>query len=239
MTDAVEIKARELILALYAGVKCMPIMVRLAWHDSGSYSAKDNTGGANATIRFAPESEFEANNGLGIARDFLEPIKAQLPDMTYADLYQLASIVAIEYCGGPVIPFTRGRVDKPQEKCSPDGRLPDGKKGMHHLREIFYRMGLNDKEIVALSGAHCLGSAHKERSDFEGPWTEEPLKFDNTFFQEILKVDPNPNLLRLNSDMAIIKDPKHMKLVKLYAEDQEAFFNDYTLAHKKLSELGM
>ena len=36
-------------------------------------------------------------------------------------------------------------------------RLPDGSKGAPHLRDIFYRMGFNDQEIVALSGAHALG----------------------------------------------------------------------------------
>jgi len=33
-----------------------------------------------------------------------------------------------------------------------------------HLRRIFYRMGMNDQEIVALSGAHTLGRARPERS---------------------------------------------------------------------------
>jgi len=28
--------------------------------------------------------------------------------------------------------------------------------GASHLREIFYRMGLTDKDIVALSGGHTL-----------------------------------------------------------------------------------
>jgi hypothetical protein len=30
--------------------------------------------------------------------------------------------------------------------------------GAPHLKDIFYRMGLSDKEIVALSGAHTLVS---------------------------------------------------------------------------------
>ena len=44
-----------------------------------------------------------------------------------------------------------------ETKCPPDGRLPDASKGPPHLRDIFYRMGFNDQEIVALSGAHALG----------------------------------------------------------------------------------
>lgn len=29
----------------------------------------------------------------------------------------------------------------------------------------------------------CIqGRAHKERSDYEGPWTQDPLKFDNSYF---------------------------------------------------------
>ena len=44
-----------------------------------------------------------------------------------------------------------------ETKCPPDGRLPDASKGPPHIRDIFYRMGFNDQEIVALSGAHALG----------------------------------------------------------------------------------
>ena len=38
------------------------------------------------------------------------------------------------------------------------GRLPDGSKGKDHLREVFHRMGMSDRDIVALSGAHTLGT---------------------------------------------------------------------------------
>src|SRR2546421_10604941 len=56
-----------------------PVLVRLAWHASGTYDAATGTGGSNgATMRFAPEGDHGANAGLKHARDFLEPVKGQL-----------------------------------------------------------------------------------------------------------------------------------------------------------------
>ncbi len=53
-----------------------PVLVRLAWHCSGTYDAASGTGGSNgATMRFAPEGDHGANSGLKNARDFLEPVK--------------------------------------------------------------------------------------------------------------------------------------------------------------------
>lgn len=238
MTASLESDVRDALVKLYETTTCMPIMVRLAWHDSGTYNASDGSGGPNASIRFMPEKAHGANNGLQIAMDLLEPMKKQFPGISYADLYQLASVVAIEFTGGPKIPFKMGRRDATEADTTPDGRLPDGDKRMSHLRDIFHRMGFNDAEITALSGAHTLGRAHKERSGFEGPWTKVPVKFDNSYFVEILKDDPDPDLLRLNSDLALLDTPETKALCEKYANDQGAFFEDYAAAHKKLSELG-
>lgn len=42
-----------------------PVLIRLAWHASGTYDKDEKTGGSNyATMRFKPESEHGANNGL-------------------------------------------------------------------------------------------------------------------------------------------------------------------------------
>lgn len=217
----------------------MPIMVRLAWHDAGTYNAKDKTGGANASMRFSPECEHGANNGLGWARDKLEPLKEKYPEVSYADLWQLASVVAIEFSKGPKIPFRYGRKDASEEDCTPDGRLPDATKRMPHLRDIFHRMGFSDAEIVTLSGAHSLGRAHEERSGFDGPWTHNPLVFDNSYYKEVLKDSPDAGILRLESDHALADEPALKEQVELYARDQDAFFADYMKAHVKLSELGM
>ena len=140
-----------------------PVLVRLAWHASGTYEVNTKTGGSEgATMRFEPESAWGANAGLKIARDLLEPIKAKYgAALSYADLWTLAGIVAIKEMGGPSIPWRPGRVDAKDGSTSPpDGRLPDASKDAQHIRDIFYRMGFNDQEIVALSGAHALGKCH-------------------------------------------------------------------------------
>ncbi|OAY64828.1 putative L-ascorbate peroxidase 4, partial [Ananas comosus] len=81
-------------------------------------------------------------------------VKAQHPKITYADLYQLAGVVAVEATGGPTIDFVPGRKDS--AVCANEGLLPDFSKGAQHLRDVFYRMGLSDKDIVALSGGQIL-----------------------------------------------------------------------------------
>nr|XP_007131705.1 hypothetical protein PHAVU_011G035000g [Phaseolus vulgaris]ESW03699.1 hypothetical protein PHAVU_011G035000g [Phaseolus vulgaris] len=147
-------KARRDLRALIANRNCAPLMLRLAWHDAGTYDAKTKTGGPNGSIRTEEEYSHGSNNGLKKAIDFCEEVKAKHPKITYADLYQLAGVVAVEVTGGPTVDFVPGRKDS---KVSPkEGRLPDAKLGVPHLRDIFHRMGLTDRDIVALSGGHTL-----------------------------------------------------------------------------------
>lgn len=136
-----------------------PLLVRLAWHASGTYEKATNSGGSNgATMRFSAEANDGANAGLHIARDLLQPIKSEYPWISYADLWTFAGSVAIESMGGPHIPWRPGRSDAVSESaCPPNGRLPDASKDHKHVRDVFYRMGFNDREIVALVGAHTLG----------------------------------------------------------------------------------
>ncbi|KAL9668487.1 hypothetical protein QQ045_006021 [Rhodiola kirilowii] len=228
-------KARRDLRALIAQRNCAPIMLRLAWHDAGTYDCKSKTGGPNGSIRNEEEYSHGANNGLTIALNFCEEVKAKYPKITFADLYQLAGVVAVEVTGGPTIDFVPGRKDS--KVSTKEGRLPDAKQGSSHLKDVFYRMGLSDKDIVALSGAHTLGRAHPERSGFEGPWTKEPLKFDNSYFLELLKGEAE-GLLKLPTDKALLDDPAFRPYVELYAKDEDVFFRDYAVSHKKLSELG-
>jgi L-ascorbate peroxidase len=98
-------------------------------------------------------------------------------------------------------------------------------------------MGLGDLEIVALSGAHTLGKAWRENSGFEGPWTKNPTVFDNSYFVELVE-KRDKGLLRLPSDEALLSDSGMRQWVEKFAKDKQVFFEEYSKAHQKLSELG-
>ncbi|KAG4301394.1 hypothetical protein PCK1_002320 [Pneumocystis canis] len=231
-----------------------PILVRLGWHSSGTYNKENNKGGSNgATMRFEPESKHAANAGLHVARDALEKIKERNSWISYSDLWTLASVCAIQEMSGPTIPWRPGRVDGNQTQCPPDGLLPDASKEQRHLRDIFYRMGFNDQEIVALSGAHALGQCHTDRSGYTGHWTFSPTVFTNDYYKLLLSEkwdqkkwdgpkqyeDKTKSLMMLPTDISLIKDNEFRKYVELYAKDEKKFFEDFSKAFCKLLELGV
>jgi L-ascorbate peroxidase len=364
-------EARQRLLACKARVHAMlqltnsyPLMLRLAWSDSATFDKNvrmwPQCGGAIGSVRFESEYKHSNNAGLLKAISLLEPIQADHPDVSWADIIQMAGALAVELTGGPVIPNMRyGRKDAenfheergafccPVRECVPAASALEGgvKKNtrrtegierrthMHehdadtpaqlasrlpqalppypdgatipgvHIRNSFYRMGFNNKEIVALCGAHTIGRAYSDRSKTttfsSGPlgatkytrptscpwgigdsansmprgigmpggcsWTRNWLQFDNSYFrgmgaaadgedlsrqapgryedrnpvsQNWIEHGHDPELLWLPTDNALQTDPEFRTHFQRYSEDQEAFFRDYALAHRKMSELG-
>eukprot|EP00486_Rosalina_sp_Unknown_P011157 CAMPEP_0201577670 /NCGR_PEP_ID=MMETSP0190_2-20130828/24150_1 /ASSEMBLY_ACC=CAM_ASM_000263 /TAXON_ID=37353 /ORGANISM="Rosalina sp." /LENGTH=311 /DNA_ID=CAMNT_0048009939 /DNA_START=71 /DNA_END=1006 /DNA_ORIENTATION=- len=233
-----------------------PVLIRLAWHASGTYCAKDGTGGSNgATMRFKPECDDGANAGLDFARSKLEKIKEKYPSISYADLWILASYVAIEEMGGPKIEFKGGRSDANDgTACPAVGRLPDAALGADHVRDVFYRMGFNDQEIVALvGGGHAIGRCHPDRSGFDGPWTRAPTTISNEFFKRLFEetwVEKKWNgpkqfvdkatgkIMMLPTDLVMKSDPKFRQISQKYFDNEDIFMKDFATAFKKLTELG-
>lgn len=263
--------AEKLLLELLQSTKAHPLLIRLAWHDSGTYDKNKEEwparAGANGSLRFPAECSHACNAGLVKAVDFLKPIKEKVPLVSWADLMQMASALAVKDAGGPVIDMQYGRVDCASEDlCAAEGNLPAGAgpwphgapSAAEHIRAVFYRQGFNDQEIVALSGSHTLGRAHKDRSGLGkeetkytakaacpagvqtiggSAWTSNWLTFDNSYFANV-KERSDPELLVLDTDRALFDDEKFRPFADKYAADQDSFFHDYALAHKKLSEQG-
>jgi cytochrome c peroxidase len=142
--------------------------------------------------------------------------------------------------------------------------LPDADKGsrvstIQHVRDVFYRMGFTDQEIVALLGAHAMGRCHTTRSGYWGPWTNAETSFSNEYFRLLLEErwspktthngkpwtgpdqyeDSTGQLMMLPSDIALIADPAFKKWVEVYAKDEDRFYKDFARAFGKLLELGV
>lgn len=280
--------AQDMIDGIIKEKNCGPILIRLAWHDSGTFDASikeewPKAGGAIASIRFEPEINHGANAGLSNALKILEPVKEKFASVSYADIFQMGSARAVKLAGGPDIDMKYGRVDATSaEQCSPEGNLPDaepsdGKFGgaggtkpsedataEGHLRKIFHRMGLTDEDIVALSGAHTLGRAYKDRSGLGAEktkftdgssqklpdgseakytaggsaWTSNWLVFDNSYFKTLEDEKLDPELVKLSTDKILMKDEKFKPFAEKFRDSQDAFFESYAKSHKKLSELG-
>jgi len=232
-----------------------PVLLRLAWHASGTYDKETKTGGSNyATMRFEPEALHGANAGLQVGRELMEKVKQEFPWITYGDLWTLAGVAAVQEMAGPHIPWRPGRIDGFAHQATPDGRLPDAAQGADHLRNIFYRMGFNDQEIVALAGAHALGRCHPDRSGFEGPWTFSPTTVTNDYFQLLfsekwvwrnwkgpkqLEDKKTRSLMMLPADYVLVQDKSFKKYAKAYADSQELWFKDFSSAVSRLFELGV
>jgi L-ascorbate peroxidase len=281
--------AQAMIDSIVYEKNCGPVLVRLAWHDSGTFDKNVKgewpaAGGAIGSIRFSPEIEHGANAGLSGAVKLLEPVKEAFPDVSYADIFQMASARAIALAGGPRIDMKYGRVDASSpDQCSPEGNLPDaeaGESGKYggaggtastedespngHLRKVFYRMGLNDEEIVALSGAHTFGRAYKDRSGLGAEktkftdgsaqpradgseakytpggssWTDKWLIFDNSYFKIMPDPMADPELLKLSTDKTLFDDEAFRPFAEKFRDSQDEFFASYAKAHKALSEQG-
>ena len=99
------------------------------------------------------------------------------------------------------------------------------------MKTAFERMGLSARDLTALSGAHTLGRASGR------PFTDDLFEFNNSYFRRLLSPprEGDEGLVLLDSDRALLKDPETRDYVELYARDEESFFDDFSLAYRKMT----
>lgn len=232
------------------------LLTRLAWHNSGTYKKSDNTGGSfGGTMIYKPESIDGENAGLPLGIEFLSEFLEKFPFLSRGDLWTLGGVVAVQESGGPKIKWRPGRenLDNDPKRVPENGRLPDASKDGEYVKNLFARMGFNERETVALIGAHCLGKCHKKNTGYDGPWGPMFNMFTNDFFVRLLQdwhvkkwdgkkqyEDNETNsFMMLPTDMALKEEPYFLKYVKMYAEDQDLFFKDFADVFSRLLELGI
>ncbi len=228
--QALEEEIREYLVAQMP-VQCAPPLLRLAFHDAGTYDVKTHTGGAHGAIHLQAEMSRPENTGWSaVAIELLAQVKDRYPDLPWADLIALGGAAAVEKCGGPTIRVGLGRTDATEP--APEHRLPASDEGADKLKAHFEMMGLGPLELVALSGGHTLGKASGR------PFTPDPYVFSNSYFRQLLAGEDPPGTGLLPADRALLDDPDARAFVELYARDEARFFRDFRDAYRRLTWLG-
>ncbi|TVT99146.1 hypothetical protein EJB05_55495 [Eragrostis curvula] len=207
-------------------------VLRLVFHDAGTFDIGDKSGGMNGSIIY--EVNRPENAGLNRSIKLLGKAKEEIDSVqkvSWADLIAVAGAEAVALCGGPEIPVRLGRLDS--STADPAGKLPEETLDAAALKTSFSKKGFSTQEMVVLSGAHTIG----------GKGFGSPIIFDNTYFKVLLE-KPQPSssgmagMVGLRTDWALAEDDECLSWIKIYAEDQAKFFDDFRDTYIKLVNSG-
>ncbi|GJY38241.1 putative L-ascorbate peroxidase 6 [Tanacetum coccineum] len=207
-------------------------VLRLVFHDAGTYDMDDDSGGMNGSIAY--ELDRPENKGLKKSLKIIMEAKKMVNEkqpVSMADTIAVAGAEAVSLCGGPTIPIRLGRLDSMVP--DPEGKLPEETLDAFGLKQSFQRKGFSTQELVALSGAHTLGSKG----------FGNPVVFDNAYYKVLLEKPWQSSagmttMVGLPSDRALIEDDECLRWISKYAEDQELFFEHFKNAYIKLVDSG-
>ncbi|KAL0372240.1 UNVERIFIED_CONTAM: putative L-ascorbate peroxidase 6 [Sesamum calycinum] len=207
-------------------------LLRLVFHDAGTFDKGDGTGGMNGSIVY--ELDRPENMGLKKSVNILGKAKVQVDairPVSWADFIAVAGAEAVLVCGGPKIPVQLGRVDA--KMPDPEGKLPEESLDATAMKQCFQRKGFSAQELVALSGAHTLGSKG----------FGNPTVFDNSYFKILLEKPWSSSggmssMIGLPSDRALVEDDECIRWISKYADDQNLFFEDFKNVYIKLVNTG-
>ncbi|KAJ3072781.1 L-ascorbate peroxidase 3 [Podochytrium sp. JEL0797] len=211
------------------------LWLRSVFHDAGTFSSSNSTGGLDASLALQFELDQIVNGGIApaLATRFIPHSNP----ISKADMIALGGIVTVATCGGPQVPFVSGR----QDAVVPNDltMLPADAFGtVDTIAAGFERMGLSRLDMLVLvTGSHSLGGAHHAISPnitnaTFAPFDSTPGIFDNDIFNRVLAGN-----CVIPIDCAFSKDPTLLPYINLFASSQNAFFTQYAISFEKMLNL--
>ncbi|RKO88387.1 heme peroxidase [Blyttiomyces helicus] len=214
------------------------IWIRAAFHDIGTFdpTASFMSGADGSLIN---EMGRPANAGLGgstiDAMGFQNA--AGIPSMSKADVTAFGALATVRACGGPAVRWFPGREDIANldgGAMDPDGLLPSPSDSYETVQQKFARMGLSKLDMLAVvTGSHSVGGVHGANNpdltkEAFVPFDNTPGMFDNDVFKQTLKGN-----CPLPLDCQMANDPELRPHVEKFANDQSAFFDQYSISFEK------
>ncbi|KAH7553937.1 hypothetical protein ACOSP7_029130 [Xanthoceras sorbifolium] len=183
------------------------------------------------------------------------------PVVSCADILTVAARDSVVALGGPSWNVPLGRRDSTAaSRTQADIDIPSPFLDLPGLLENFKRQGLNERDLVALSGGHTLGFAqcftfkdriHNETNidlDFSkerrktcprnggdtnlAPLDPSPARFDSAYFSNLVKYKG-----LLHSDQALFNGGSTERLVKTYSYNAKAFSADFAKSMVKMGNI--
>ena len=220
----------------------MPQSLRVAMMDALSFNPVRRTGGPCANWKIRKFAKMERNKGLSstftLTKSFTEEYGNHITAMlSVSDLIQIGGASAVEYCGGPYINVKIGRKDVEDDSRLPENTdLPSTDSTLSEIKQKYSQLGFSAEETVALFGSRTLGMFGNDESNKPARWSRNPFVFDNNYYEEL--IDSKSEFIRTPSDLALLQDSEYNDLVGIFARDQERFFDSFSAAYLKMSELG-
>ncbi|KAF7343034.1 Peroxidase [Mycena venus] len=129
--------------------------IRTAYHDMATHNIADGTGGLDASIRFAEEQARAENVGDGFANTLNVLAGFATRYVSIADTLALGTVIAVEFCGGPQIPFRGGRVDATEPNLP---GVPEPEQTLDSHIATFAKQGFTQDEMIGLVACgHTFG----------------------------------------------------------------------------------
>jgi peroxidase len=180
-----------------------------------------------------------------------------------ADIVAIAALYGTVEAGGIEYKVLLGRRDSlTANQSAPSEFLPSPFANYPDLLAHFVRVGLDERDLVTLSGAHTFGRAHCRtitpglidgdgiNSDFAAKLTlacpnssadsvllnldfSTPNKFDNNYFKQLRKGEGV-----LHSDRVLESTPgSNVDIVKDYAENRKTFLKQFAISNIKMGNI--
>ncbi|KAL3690457.1 hypothetical protein R1sor_016766 [Riccia sorocarpa] len=162
-----------------------------------------------------------------VALDLIDDAKANIEKacpgvVSCSDIVVLAGRESVKQTGGPAFSVPLGRRDSFTFSPSTN-ELPPPIFSFQQQLDSFQKKNLDATDLVALSGAHTLGVA-------------QCGSFSNRLRPSYKNFATGGTLL--TSDQNLDQNAQALNLVRFYASNQTAFFNQFLWSYMKMSQIG-
>ncbi|KAJ3768378.1 heme peroxidase [Lentinula raphanica] len=203
--------------------------LRIAYHDMSTHDVDDGTGGLDSSIQYELDRSQNVGKGMIESLNDFKAFRIATPFFGMADTIALGAIFAVAGCGGPLIPFSAGRIDATE---AGPATVPEPQQDLASHTESFRRQGFTPTEMISLVACgHTLGGVRQVDFPLVVTDTEEDVQtfdsttdFDNRVVSEYLQ-NTTQNILVMGpnvttrSDLRIFSSDGNVTMQSLLTAD--------------------